>query len=202
MKKTLALILAIVMMAALAVPAFAETTPPNAGVTTQEANNSTGNDCKVTYGVAQTYTISLPTAINFAVDTDLSAPNTQTCVISVSKLVISGGKKLVVTMDSANEGGDGNVNGWNMIATNCDPVTYTVKTSNPDPENGTHVDTITNDATVPNAKVAGEVKASTILGVNSNAQGKGGSVVLTFSTKGTSQAGDYEDTITFGVSIA
>ena len=92
MKKTLALILAIVMMAALAVPAFAEPTPEVAGVTTQEANNSTGNNCKITYGVGQTYTISLPTAINFAVDTDLTAPNTQSCEISVSKLVISGSK--------------------------------------------------------------------------------------------------------------
>lgn len=202
MKKTLALILAIVMMAALAVPAFAAPTPEVAGVTSEEAVTSTGNDCKVTYGVAQTYTISLPTAINFAVDTDLTAPNTQTCVISVSKLVISGGKKLVVTMDSTNEGEDANVNGWNMLAANCAPVTYTVKTSNPTPVNGTHVDAITDNATVLNAKVAGEVKASTILGVASNPEGKGGSVVLTFTTNGTSQAGDYEDTITFGVSIA
>ena len=199
MKKTLALILAIVMMAAFAVPAFAEPTPEVAGVTTQEANNSTGNDCKVTYGVGQTYTISLPTAINFAVDNDLAAPNTQTCVISVSKLVINGSKNLVVTMDSANEGDD---NGWQMEAANCDPVTYTVKTSNPTPANEAHVGTITDDAVVPNAVVAGDVKASTILTVASNAAGKGGAVVLTFSTAGTSQAGDYEDTITFGVSIA
>lgn len=199
MKKTLALILAIVMMAALAVPAFAETTPAQAGVLSSDTLVGEGTKgCTVTYGVAQSYTVSLPTAINFAYGIAGSVQS-QTANVTVSNFVINGSNKLVVTMDS-NNGTDG---GWAMVDVSGEStaVPYTISAAAAD-GNGANV-TIPN-ANVTNAAVSNVepiVTATPILEVASNVQGNGGGVVLTFATAGTKQAGDYSDQITFGVSI-
>ena len=197
MKKTLALILAIVMMAALAVPAFAaETTPTQAGVLSSDTLVGEGTKgCTVTYGVSQTYTVSLPTAVNFAYGIAGSVQS-QTANVTVSNFVINGSNKLVVTMDSNN----GTAGGWAMVDVSggSTAVPYTISAAAAD-GNGANV-TIPN-ANVTNAVVAGDVKATSILEVASNVEGNGGGVVLTFATAGTKQAGDYSDQITFGVSI-
>lgn len=200
MKKTLALILAIVMMAALAVPAFAaETTPEQAGVSSETIVAAGDRTCDVTYGVRESYTVSLPTAVNFAYAAAGSVPN-QTANVTVTNFVINGSNKLVVTMDSINEGAE---NGWKMLDVSggaSTAVPYTVSAAAADGNGG--------NVSIPNANVKNAVvdddpvvPATTILEVTSNVEGNGGGVVLTFATAGTKQAGDYSDQITFGVSI-
>ena len=192
MKKTLALILAIVMMAALAVPAFAETTPTQAGVLSTDTLVGAGTKgCTVTYGVAQSYTVSLPTAINFAY-----AENEQTATLIVNDFVINGSNKLVVTMDSAFD--TTTVGGWEMrdVAGGSTAVPYNVEVT---AKTGDNVETTVGD--VVNADTANSEAPSVVMEVNSNVDGEAGSVTLKFTTEGTKQAGDYSDQITFAVSI-
>ena len=194
MKKTLALILAIVMMAALAVPAFAEISETE-GVLASDTLKAPGDsECTVTYGVRESYTVSLPTAINFAYE-----ENEQEATVSVSNFVINGSNKLVVTMDSENEGAD---NGWIMKDVSdggkSTAVPYTVSAA---AAAGNKSNTTIPNETVINAVVDGDVKATPILEVASNVTGDSGGVVLTFATEGTKQAGNYSDKITFNVSI-
>ena len=199
MKKTLALILAIVMMAALAVPAFAEI-DEEPGVSSSTVKAEGSNNCDVTYGVKESYTVSLPTAVNFAYGIAGNVQS-QTATVSVTDFVINGSNKLVVTIDSTN-GTDG---GWAMIddaesGGESSPVPYTI-TAAAAAGNGANVTPAT--GAVVNAVVSNDpvVPATTILEVASNVQGNGGGVVLTFATNGTKQAGNYSDQITFGVSI-
>ena len=191
MKKTLALILAIVMMAALAVPAFAET-PVDEGVLSSETLVGEGTKgCTVTYGVAQSYTVSLPTAINFAY-----AENEQTATLIVNNFVINGSNKLVITMDSAFD--TTTVGGWEMrdVAGGSTAVPYNVEVTG---KTGDNVETTVGDVT--NADTANSAAPSVVMEVNSNVDGEAGSVTLMFTTEGTKQAGDYSDQITFAVSI-
>lgn len=199
MKKTLALILAIVMMAALAVPAFAETTPAQAGVLSSDTLVGEGTKgCTVTYGVSQTYTVSLPTAVNFAYGIAGQVQD-QTANVSVDNFVINGSNQLVVTMDSANQGAN---NGWIMKDVSeggkSTAVPYTVSAA---AEDGNGANVIIPNANVANADTSKGETPTRILEVKSNVEGNGGGVDLTFETPGTQQAGDYSDQITFTVSI-
>ena len=192
MKKTLALILAIVMMAALAVPAFAVDEP--ATIEYQEVAGTDDYGCTVSYGVRQSYTVSLPTVINFSYGTD-----DQVADLSVSNFIINGSNKLVITMDSDFDSATVN-DGWEMRATNGSlPVPYTVTKEAPAVANEAHV-TFAAGA-VANADVDGGDDPTVILEVASNKDGLGGALKLRFATEGTHQAGDYTDQITFGVSI-
>ena len=151
------------------------------------------NTCTVAYGVDQTYTISLPISIDFGTNTTTA----QDAYLVVDALVINGSQKLVITMDSTNDTTDP-AGGWFMNDSegDSDNVAYTVKLVAKEGANVT--------ATVDNQNsiVNGTAQApTTIMTVASNAAGEGGQVDLKFETEGTSQAGEYEDTITFGVSI-
>lgn len=166
MKKTLALILAIVMMAAISIPAFAEDVVLKQD-TTDETGVITSSEAEVTYGVSQTYTVTLPSAVDFG--TTLAA----TATVSAADVVIAGNQQLVVSL----------VSDFTMSCTNCADVAYTVKVGDAE-----------------NAIASGDdvlvVAASTVAGTPASE-----SATLNFATLGTSQAGNYSDTITFNVAI-
>lgn len=90
MKKFIALAIAILMMAALAVPAFAaitEETPDGQGTVT------------VSYGATDAYTITIPTSITLGDKGVEGAAQ----VVSAAGVVLTAGKKLTVSVASAND---------------------------------------------------------------------------------------------------
>ncbi len=173
MKKTIALILAIVMMAAMAVPAFAA-----ASVETQTVSAAGSQEATVTYGVTETYKVTLPSAINFN-----DAKTVDATVTVADNMVIKNNTSVKVTMISKENQGIA-TGEWKMVSEEGAVLKYTV--------------TKPTAVNVPN-NFGGT--AEEILSVPSNAAGTGGSVTLTFATEGTSQAGTFTDTITFGVSV-
>jgi len=188
MKKFLALALAIIMMAAIAVPAFAatidETTNPQTATTT------------VTYGVSQSYVVTVPDAVDFA------QGNTKTATVSASEVVIPGNRKLQVAIASA--AGEYTVPNssvvydakvaWTMVENTKNgsaAVPYTV--------NLTRNKTGAEDADFENVeKLANNGVVLTVL---SNDADLAGESTLYFDTIGTNQAGQYTDTLTFTVSL-
>ena len=177
MKKILAIALAVLMIAVLAVPAFAADVVIKQDTTDAEQNPVTSGKAEIKYGVDQTYTVTLPSEINFGTETAIST------TISASDVVIAGDKKLVVTIASENA--------WTMVNTASSPVAYGLfldATSAP-----------TYDADADDIAANG----ATVLEVASSAVAANtGSETLWFATKGTSQAGQYSDNLTFTITVA
>ena len=199
MKKFLALALAIVMMAAIAVPAFAAPTSLDQGANPDETKSATAT---VTYGVNKTYTVTVPDAVAFPTD----GTNAITADVSAEDVVIPGSQKLVVSVASA---------AGSYTVPNSDPeVTYDAKVE------WTLVEVTKNGSNaVPYSVYVGEagalakptgddVKAltnalGTVLTVNSStgAAAATGGAKLFFETVGTNQSGNYIDTLTFTVAL-
>ena len=199
MKKFLALALAIVMMAAIAVPAFAAPTRLDQGLTPDETKSATAT---VTYGVNKTYTVTVPDAVAFP-----AAGNAITADVSAEAVVIPGSQKLVVSVASAA--------GSYTVPNSGDPgVTYDAKVE------WTLVEVTKNGSNaVPYSVYVGaadalakptgdDVKAltnalGTVLTVNSStsATAATGGAKLFFETVGTNQSGNYIDTLTFTVAL-
>lgn len=196
MKKIIALALAILMMAAIAVPAFATKTVDQASTGTDRAPTTL-----VTFGVTEGYTVTVPAAVNFG-----NNRFTKT-TISASNVIIPGNQTLKVAISSASV--DDTQTAWKMSATNgSNPVEYKVSTDF-DFENGSY-----GEATGVCAN------GTVVLTVLSNQQGEvsvpdgnegattmetqvtlAKSSTLYFGTPGTTQSGDYSDTITFTVTL-
>lgn len=193
MKKILALVLAIIMMAAIAVPAFAED-PVRADRTQTEtyvgdADNAEtmSPDVKVTYGVLQTYTISIPADVNLAPNDGGSFANGNnlraTAVLGASNVKINGKETLTVTATSKNSWVLKDEKGKSV------DVDYTFKA-------GDDVDSYTRDC-----KSAAVLTVDTPEG-NKGIVGNTGTAYLEFASGGTAQEGTYSDLITFNVTIA
>lgn len=184
MKKILALVLAIIMMAAIAVPAFAED-PVRADRTQSETfvgdadNAETASpDVKVTYGVTQSYVIIIPADVTFVEGGDGKIASLES-TLAADKVRIAGNEKLTVAIDS--------LYNYKLVDTNqaSIDVDYTIKVD---------------DAQVA---LADKAVALTVNRPDGNAglTGSDGSVKLTFATNGTAQEGNFEDYLTFNVSI-
>lgn len=107
MKKIIAIVLAIVMMAAISVPAFAAF---------DQSNKSA--QITVSYGISEKYTLSVPADVDLTLDAETNAQQT----LTASNVVIPANKKLVVSVTSTNT--------WNMLATDGSgnaAVPYTLK---------------------------------------------------------------------------
>ena len=175
MKKILALVLAIIMMAAIAVPAFAAATTQQV----VDANNASNTeDVKVTYGVTQSYIVVIPIDVNFEEAEDGTIAS-HTRDLTAKDVRIAGNEYLTVAIDS--------LNGWKMkdAAAKSSAVSYTVKVdaaTDPLADNGV---ALSLDRPEGNQGVVGATKT----------------VVLTFATAGTAQEGTYEDKLTFNVAI-
>ena len=173
MKKILAIALAVLMIAALTVPAFAEHVVKQDS-TLEGGEKVTGAVTPVTYGVKQTYTITLPSAIEFGYSTEATGS------ITAKEVVITGNLSLQIYVDSDNN--------FKMVADGCDAVPYVMSAKVGETE--TEFKTDNHDAVV--LEVAASKDAS---------KGAEGSAALTFTTAGTSQAGDYQDNLTFTIEI-
>ena len=177
MKKIIALVVALVMMAAMAVPAFA------AEFTDDVVNNAGGTT--ITYGATQAYTVTVPANFTLAANTDTTA------TLSVSNYMISATKVLKISVDSENK--DTVKNTWQLVEvlqegaselTGAANVPYTIK--------------VGGESIVPNSAVVLTLKTAN--GQN-GADGEQVDSILTFNTAGTSQVAKFQDTITFSVAI-
>ena len=179
MKKIIALVVAVLMMAAIAVPTFA--------AWDTEANVK-GNVTEVTFGVNEGYVISIPTAVDFG--TNLSTSTT----ITASKVVIAGGTTLKVTVvstqyDNKDDADDSN-DTWILDdrTGSSDDVPYMITVDENNVVSGKTV-----VLSVGSAAVFDPVTGAPI--------GNSGSATITFTTKGTSQVGIYNDTLTFSAVV-
>ncbi len=181
MKKIIALILAVIMIAAMAIPAFA------ADVSIDK-DNKTGN-VTVNYEMTQAYTITIPESIV------LSDTAAKTLELSASGVKIPANKALTVTVVSAN--------GYTVTdTTNAGntAVAYTVKTNYKEfTSTGTvkEITLVNNDTVDATKNVALTCITATVIGT----AGDSNSATLTFATAGTSQVGTYSDTLTFTASL-
>ena len=199
MKKILALALAIVMMAAIAVPAFAAPTSLDQGDNPNEDKSATTT---VTYGVNKTYTVTVPDAVAFGTS------KATTAEVSAADVVIPGNEQLVVSVVSAagryqvpnssviydTQTDDAKV-AWTMVeetknGSNAVPYSVYVGAAGAQ-EKPQDAEALTNDA-------------GTVLTVNSSTnqgQAATGGAKLFFETAGTNQSGRYIDTLTFTVAL-
>ncbi len=181
MKKTLAIILAIVMMAAMAVPAFA----------TQEITSGTGSS-EVEYTVDDEYTVVIPQKITLSKDA-------VTADVTVTKAVIKGNQTLTVKMHST-QGTNGK---WQLETTTGGyAVEYNISIAekNEGKAEGAQVTLTAGEFANGGANSANTlltVKSVATVGENEHL----GAATLTFTTAGTAQAGTYTDSITFTISV-
>ena len=186
MKKILAIALAVLMLAAMAVPAFAANQELVFTENAEENVLPERGNVVVTYGVAQSYLVTIPQDVAFS-DTALKDERT----LSVANLKLRGDEKLTIAIDSEYD--------YKLVDTNKKSVDvdYWIATSD-----------YTEDAVginTPTEKLADEAIALVVNRPDGNTganQPTSGAVTLTFETLGTSQQGNYIDTLTFTVAIA
>lgn len=120
MKKTIAMISALAMMTAMAVPmgVFAEDT-------TKTLDKATGSGTtEVSYDVASTYTITIPAGVTLSSDTDETAT-----IGAAANLMLEAGKSVVVKLTGATNTSSGpTFNAKNSNETST--ATYTIKSGN------------------------------------------------------------------------
>lgn len=114
MKKIIALVIAILMMAAIAVPAFALD------------QNTTAGNVTVTYGVSDKYTVNIPSDVELG-NKDAAV---ETSGVSASDVALTAGKKLTVTVASTN--------GW-VVKSGEASVAYKMTYGSTDVSEGTAV---------------------------------------------------------------
>ena len=112
MKKILALVLAIVMMASMSVVAFATETQTNV---LDAAGNVGGTE--IAYTTSQAYTVSIPANFTLAANTPVEK------TVTVSNYLLAKGATLTISITSENIA-DGN---WVLQAANADNVVYSIE---------------------------------------------------------------------------
>ena len=185
MKKIIALVVAVLMMAAIAVPAFAAW---------DTQYNEDGNVTIVTFGVQEGYVVKIPQKVDFgyALAKDIE--------ISASGVIIAGGTSLKVTVKS--EQYDDESDTWQLIDTathmedgvavpNSANVSYMIS-----------LDENAEQTVVSNETVVLTVASAAVFDDEGNPKGNSGSAKLYFTTNGTSQVGTYQDRLTFSASVS
>ena len=181
MKKIIALALAILMMAAIAVPAMAK----------DYDETSTGegyNQSIVEFGVNAGYTITIPQKITFD---GLEGEAT----VTASSVVLAGNETLSVSVSSTQyqmqvEGEQTARAAWVMteITGKSAPVDYTIK-------NG-------GVAVASNGVILTVTADDALTTTDDVTSGYTDTVTLDLATPGTSQVGTYQDTLTFAASVS
>ena len=195
MKKIIALVVAVLMMAAIAVPAFAE---GETVATSQINNNTNAGTAEVTFGFDEAYIVSIPQTIAFGTNLEASA------VITATGVKIAGNKTLQVTVSSTNyvpavKDGEEVTEAakWQMIDQNKDGQ------GNPASDNVPYMIAVNTTEVVSGSTVVLEVSSGDDLTIqNDKLSGTTKSATLNFSTLGTSQVGRYKDTLTFTTVVA
>ena len=197
MKKIIALVVAILMIAAMAVPAFAAEVVQ--GDNALKAETVLGNGTTVIYGSSQKYEVTIPETINFnngSVDTDEESPTkgiiTVDGTLTISKYSIAADKTLTVSMapravgnyQEANQAED---KGWFLYEigdekTGANDVEYYVAV---------------NDGQTTKTVKRGDVVASASTKTTTDDV----TVTLIFTTYGTSQVASFTDNISYTVKI-
>ena len=184
MKKIIALAIAIIMMAAIAIPAFATDN-------TLAQNGANSSTADVTYGVDQLYTVIVPGAIGFG------TASTQTAVVKAYNVIIPGNLQLQVSIASA-ESYDFDKEGaqepeekdaWTMVEASQNgsaPVEYEVALT----EGGTALE---------NNDVVLYVNSTEVSSANVD---DAKTQTLYFSTDGTTESGNFIDVLTFSVALS
>ena len=190
MKKILAIALAALMIAAMAVPAFADNIELSSDV--GATFDGEGQQTVIKYGVSESYTVTIPAELT------LDPTEATDMVIAASKVKIAGNKQLEVKISSTqyNKNGD---NKWTLVDTNevddapvSDDVIYFIKKDS--------VDVVSASTVVLTVE---SIAQGTTGDTSSNSiEGNEGSVTLKLSTPGTAQVGNYEDKLTISVAIA
>ena len=200
MKKIFALALAIVMMMAIALPAFAaasatEYSQGNVDNSDAPANTTIPDSMELEYGVAQTYVITIPEDISFTSATLKDVKRT----VKADDVVIAKNEKLEIAVSSRH--------GWTMADYQEDNVDKDTATNVSDAVNywfakETGV-TYAADATQFTYDAGTDDPILTVNAQtgNINTEGNSGSVDLYFSTRGTAQEGTFRDYLTFIVDV-
>ncbi len=201
MKKFLAIALAVLMIAAMAIPAFAadevrafddqekivtdEDTPEEADGSV-DPNADKTQDFLVEYGVDQSYTVTIPADVFFDADSlqtsgDYNGNYMITRVVKADDVKIAGDETLTVKVASANE--------WTMPDTNGKSVAV---------DYGATIGTADEKFTNKEDNTVLTVEAPE---ANNGTEGRDGTATITFFTIGTAQEGNYRDVLTFTISV-
>ncbi len=195
MKRMVALLAALVLLLASAVPAFAADDVEYTSVENAGSVNTT-----LTYGVSQSYMIKIPSRINLHRLEDGSGLGA-TATVEAKSVIVAGDESLNIAVNSSNEtssgtGHDVTFQWWlkdtNMKVDGVTPASVPVKYTATIPE-GAGTAQLYNGKKILTVGAAEGDK-----GTESNA---GGSVTITFFTEGTAQHGAYQDILTFHVSV-
>ena len=185
MKKIIALALAILMMAAIAVPAMAEDNVEP--VVNQTFNGDSGSSI-VEFGVDAGYTITIPQKITFE-------GLVGEAEVTASSVVLAGNETLSVSVSSTQyqkqvEGEESPRAAWVMteVTGKSAPVDYTIKNGGVAVANNGVILTVTAD--------------DDLTDTDDVTSGYTDTVTLDLATPGTSQVGTYQDTLTFSVAVA
>ena len=182
MKKIIALALAILMMAAIALPAMAEDDATEPVVSTNkadQANKTTSTN--VTFGVTDRYTVTVPSEVAFGTDN-----RSTSTTIEATGVVIAANKKLEVKISSKNEVVDEELETtqWYMAPSDVvanEKVPYDVALENAETK-------LKNNDVVLTVLTGADAASS-------------GSAKLMFTTEGTTQSGSYSDLLTFTTAV-
>lgn len=194
MRKVISLLIALVLAFAMAIPVFADDYNMDKDV---DSVNSL-----LTYGVSQSYMISIPSIIAFEAVEGLDGLYAD-ALIEAKDVYIAGDETLNIAIASKNEtttageAGAEPIRQWWMIDANLKtdgvtPASVPVRYQATIPENG-------GTAKLYNGKNILSVGSATgDAGTTSDAKGE---VNIDFATAGTAQNGDYKDILTFFVSV-
>lgn len=186
MKKIIALVVALVMMAAIAVPAFA-------AETTLTGNSATAGGTKLIYGTSQSYTVTIPPQIELAAGT-----NSEAQTVSISNYKLATNKRVSISIDSANVDYytvvDGNA--WYLVEASAEyePIEKASKKAADVPY------TVFNGGTAEGNKV---LRGATIVYADSTASltPPAQTTTLVFHTVGTSEVAYFTDTVSFTATV-
>ena len=171
MKKIIALVVAIVMMAAMAVPAFA-------AINVQDGTGEKTASTLLTYGVNQAYVVTVPESITFS-------GTAATDTVSVSKgFVLPYGQSLKIAVAGLNE------TKWELVGdagTNNTKLDYTVKVGD---------STIAVNGTILTVAAAADSNAESI-----TAESLASTLNFAITSTVPTYVGTYTDTLTFTASV-
>ena len=172
MKKIFALLLAIVMMAAISVPVFA------AELDGSDDESALASTTKVTYGVDQKYTVTIPDTISIDKTTRKGSGD-----VTVSDVYIPAGKNIKISVTSSTEPTGSNA--WELK----DSAT-----------SGAKADNVGYTVTEGTSNVL--VRGATFLTAASAATFEPVTKTLNIEVNQTMQVAIYEDYLTFSVAVA
>ena len=196
MKKIIAIVLAVVMIAAMSVTVFAADK-----VLAKDDNSSTSDVVPVTYTSAKGYEVSIPEKFEL-VDANATGVATGEGIVTINKAKLNNNETLTVTVASQNNNKD-MVDGynWKLVDTaGADDIGYKIAVSENTqvPENGSA--TNYNNGNIATDDLA---QGNAVISYTSSAitwSARSSKMVLT--TAYSNQAGNFSDNLTFTATVA